>query len=88
MVLGCDWLSAYNLIKLDFHKLRVSISLPPQKLILETLPQELLTKTLTAYSLTQQMSRMAQETRDGVMMSKKRFKPKEEALEILKLLQQ
>ncbi|KAL2246158.1 UNVERIFIED_CONTAM: Retrovirus-related Pol polyprotein from transposon [Sesamum indicum] len=81
LVLGCDWLSTYNPIELNFHRLRVSISLPQQKLVIETLPQEPLTRTLTTYSPTQQLRKVAPVARDGVTRSSKGIKYEEEALE-------
>ncbi|KAL0282300.1 UNVERIFIED_CONTAM: Retrovirus-related Pol polyprotein from transposon [Sesamum angustifolium] len=40
LVLGCDWLSNYNPMELDFHQLKVTLSEAGKKLVLRALPNE------------------------------------------------
>ncbi|KAK4394129.1 hypothetical protein Sango_1883700 [Sesamum angolense] len=40
LVLGCDWLSNYNPVELDFHQLKVTLSQAGKKLVLRALPNE------------------------------------------------
>ncbi|KAL2230956.1 UNVERIFIED_CONTAM: Retrovirus-related Pol polyprotein from transposon [Sesamum indicum] len=39
LVIGCDWLSHYNPVELDFNQAKVTLNLPKEKLVLYALPK-------------------------------------------------
>ncbi|KAL0439602.1 UNVERIFIED_CONTAM: Retrovirus-related Pol polyprotein from transposon.6 [Sesamum latifolium] len=51
LVLGCDWLSTFNPVELDFLQLKVTLSQGEGRLILRTLPNETRAKFMATHSL-------------------------------------
>ncbi|KAL0283300.1 UNVERIFIED_CONTAM: Retrovirus-related Pol polyprotein from transposon.6 [Sesamum angustifolium] len=88
LVLGCDWLSNYNPIELDFHQLKVRFTQATRELILRALPLEPRAKMLSALSMAKLIRRRSVVTEGEFFLSHKTLNKVEENNKILELLLQ
>ncbi|KAL0398579.1 UNVERIFIED_CONTAM: Retrovirus-related Pol polyprotein from transposon.6 [Sesamum radiatum] len=88
LVLGCDWLSNYNPVELDFHQLRITLNQAGGKLILKTLSNEPRFKIMAAHSLGKLLRRKNPESEGELVLMSKPMNRADEDFKISELLQQ
>ncbi|KAL0288432.1 UNVERIFIED_CONTAM: hypothetical protein Scaly_2730700 [Sesamum calycinum] len=69
LVLGCDWLSNYNPMELDFHQLKVTLSQAGKKLVLRALPNESSAKVMYAHSLVKLIRKRNHDTEGELLLN-------------------
>ncbi|KAL0458178.1 UNVERIFIED_CONTAM: hypothetical protein Slati_0445000 [Sesamum latifolium] len=88
LVLGCDSLSNYNPVELDFHQLKVTLNHAEGKLILKALSNEPGLEIMTAHSLVNLLRRKSHDLKGELFLANKALSRDDENSKVVELLQQ